>query len=110
MIEKYDLAVTWYRCTRCRTPIEVPSDSFYRFSGAEDPAFWCPTCEDMPQAAIVGTPAADLPPELVDGEGGGTAVFRQAERSLRKRSEASPVCNQTVRNFTASERDQACGE
>ena len=64
MIEKYDLAVTWYRCTRCRTPIEVPSDSFYRFSGAEDPAFWCPTCEDMPQAAIVGTPAADLPPEL----------------------------------------------
>lgn len=64
MIEKYDLAVTCYRCARCETPIQVPSDELYWFAGPEDSAFWCPICEDMPQATIVGCPAADLPPEL----------------------------------------------
>ncbi len=64
MIERYDLAVTCYCCDRCGTPIQVPSDEFYWFAGPEDSAFWCATCEDMPQASIVGCPAADLPPEI----------------------------------------------
>src|SRR5947209_57701 len=64
MKDRYDLSVTKYRCKRCGTPIDVESDSFYYFSGPDDSSFWCPTCEDLPQADTVGDPAEDLPSEL----------------------------------------------
>ncbi len=64
MKDKYDLCVTKYSCRRCRTPIDVESETFYWFSGPYDPAFWCPACEDLPQADAVGVPAAELPIEL----------------------------------------------
>jgi hypothetical protein len=42
----------------------VESDTFYNFSGPNDSSFWCPTCEDLPHADAVGSPAEDLPTEL----------------------------------------------
>ena len=65
----YDNAVTRYYCKRCRTPIDVESDSFYWFSSPDDPAFWCPACEDLPQAEVLGTPAKDLPTQLILPQG-----------------------------------------
>ena len=56
----YDRYETRYICTRCNTPINVASDTFHWFSGTDDPAFWCPTCEDLPSADFLGTPAHDL--------------------------------------------------
>ena len=66
MRHRYDLAVTRYICDRqrCKAPIDVPSDSFYEFSGPDDPAFWCPSCQDLPRARLVGIPAKELPPQL----------------------------------------------
>ena len=64
MKEFYDRYSTRYYCDRCGTPIEIESNSFYEFAGVEDPNFWCPSCEDLPQAEIFGTPAKDLPKEL----------------------------------------------
>jgi hypothetical protein len=66
MRERYDLAVTRYICNRrrCKTTIDVHSDTFYWFSGEGDPNFWCPTCQDFPSVAIVGCPAQDLPQKL----------------------------------------------
>jgi len=68
MQDRYDLRVTKYFCTRCGTPIDVPSDSFYWFGGTNDPAFWCPTCEDFPRADYPGIPAEDVPRELHVGK------------------------------------------
>jgi hypothetical protein len=64
MKDKYDLCVTKYRCRRCRTPIDVESDTFYYFSGPDDSSFWCPTCEDLPMPDPIGVPAEELPIEL----------------------------------------------
>ncbi len=64
MKETYDRCETRYVCTRCKTPINVGSDTFYWFSGTDDPAFWCPTCEDLPMAEMLGMPAEDLPAQL----------------------------------------------
>lgn len=64
MKEIYDRRETRYICERCKTPINVESDTFHWFSGPEDPSFWCPTCEDLPSADVVGTPAQDLPTQL----------------------------------------------
>ena len=60
----YDRYSTRYYCDRCGTPIEVESESFYWFSGPDNPGFWCPVCEDLPMAVMLGTPARDLPQEL----------------------------------------------
>lgn len=60
----YDRCKTRYVCTRCRTPIDIESDTFHWFSGPDDSAFWCPTCEDLPRADFLGTPAENLPTEL----------------------------------------------
>jgi hypothetical protein len=60
----YDRYETRYICTRCNTPINVASDTFHWFSGPDDPAFWCPTCEDLPRADFPGTPAHDLPAQF----------------------------------------------
>ncbi len=65
MKNKYDHNVTLYKCQRCGSPIEIESDSFYWFNGPDDSNFWCPACEDLPQAAVVGQPAGDLPIELL---------------------------------------------
>ncbi len=64
MKDRYDLSVTRYRCKRCDTTIDVDSDTFYYFGGVDDQSFWCPSCEDLPQAEIVGVPAEELPTEL----------------------------------------------
>ena len=66
MRHRYDLAVTRYICdrARCKTTLDVPSDTFYEFAGPNDPAFWCPSCEDLPMARPVGVPATDLPVQL----------------------------------------------
>ena len=66
MRNRYDLRVTRYICDRhrCKTPIDVESDTFYEFTGPNDPAFWCPRCEDLPKAVLVGTPATALPSHL----------------------------------------------
>lgn len=65
MKNKYDHNATLYACRRCKSPIEIESDSFYWFHGPDDSNFWCPTCEDLPQAEIAGHPAGDLPIELL---------------------------------------------
>ena len=64
MKENYDRRQTRYTCARCKTPINVDSDMFHWFSGPDDPAFWCPTCEDLPRADLIGTPAEELPMQL----------------------------------------------
>ena len=64
MKDRYDLCVTKYRCKRCGTPINVESDTFYYFSGPDDSSFWCPACENLPQADAVGVAAEELPTEL----------------------------------------------
>jgi hypothetical protein len=61
MLQRYELSATRYICTRCKTTIDVPSDSFYEFSGEMDPNFWCAVCQDFPRAEIVGCPAQNLP-------------------------------------------------
>ena len=62
--DKYFRSLSLYECRRCGMPIEVESDQFYEFSGPDDPNFWCPNCQDLPQADIIGTPAEQLPAEL----------------------------------------------
>jgi len=64
MRDKYDLAETRYVCRRCKGLINVPSDGFYWFSSTADPNFWCATCEDLPQADVLGRPADEIPHEL----------------------------------------------
>ena len=66
MRQRYDLPITRYICDRrnCQTPIDVPSDTLYEFASAEDSYFWCPTCEDLPHARLLGTPAPSLPQNL----------------------------------------------
>jgi hypothetical protein len=66
MRHKYDLSVTSYICDRknCQTPIDIPSGTFYEFSGAQDSYFWCPQCEDLPCARLLGAPADSLPEKL----------------------------------------------
>lgn len=64
MTSQYELEITLYRCARCGTSLRVESDSFYWFSGPDDPEFWCPSCEDLPIATLVGIPAQDLPEVL----------------------------------------------
>ncbi len=60
----YDKAATRYYCDRCGTPIEIESETFYEFSGPDDPNFWCPSCEDLPHAVLRGVSAEGLPREL----------------------------------------------
>lgn len=64
MKDRYDLCLTRYRCGRCRSPIDVESETFYWFSGPDDPAFWCPDCGDFPRAVALGVPAENLPTDL----------------------------------------------
>jgi hypothetical protein len=66
MRQRYNLCITKYICGRhgCGSPIELESASLYEFAGPDDPAFWCPKCEDLPHAELVGWPATDLPPRL----------------------------------------------
>ena len=64
MISKYELDLTFYECDRCGTSLRVRSDYLYWFSGPDDPEFWCPSCEDLPIASLVGIPAQDLPEAL----------------------------------------------
>ena len=64
MKAKYEDARTRYYCGRCNYPIEVECDSFYEFSGPNDPNFWCPNCEDLPRAMLAGVRATSLPQEL----------------------------------------------
>lgn len=66
MRHRYDFAVTRYICDRprCKTLLDVPSDTIYEFGGPDDFAFWCPSCEDLPFARLVGVPATDLPTQL----------------------------------------------
>jgi hypothetical protein len=65
MKNSYDHNVTLYKCRRCNSPLEIESNSFYWFCGLDDANFWCPACEDLPQAEIVGHPAENLPIDLV---------------------------------------------
>ena len=66
MRHRYDLSVTRYICDRpgCNTHIDIPSDSLYEFAGVEDSHFWCPKCEDLPSARILGRPASQLPQKM----------------------------------------------
>src|SRR6266481_10189618 len=66
MRHQYDLCVTRYICDRpkCQTPIDIPSETLYEFSGVGDSYFWCPTCEDLPSARLLGAPACELPQKL----------------------------------------------
>lgn len=65
MKDIYNHNVTLYKCKRCNTTFEIESDSFHWFQSADDAHFWCPACEDMPQAEIVGHAAENLPLELL---------------------------------------------
>jgi hypothetical protein len=62
--DKYFRSLSLYECRRCHMPIEVESEQFYWFGGPDDPNFWCPNCQDLPQADIIGAPAEQLPAEL----------------------------------------------
>ena len=64
MKAQYEDGRTRYLCERCHYPIEVEGDSFYEFSGPEDLNFWCPNCQDLPRASLVGVAATSLPLEL----------------------------------------------
>ncbi len=66
MKSRYDLSVTRYICDRprCKTLIDIPSDTLYEFVGIDDSHFWCPTCEDLPYASLLGAAASQLPEKL----------------------------------------------
>jgi hypothetical protein len=94
MKDRYDLCVTRYLCRRCGTWIDVQSDEFYSFSGPNDPAFWCPVCEDLPLAEQVGFPAEELPTELQLLKG-----FRLSWVPLTESSEVEK-CNRLYRPYS----------
>lgn len=66
MRHRYDLSITRYICDRskCKAPIDIPSDTLYEFASADDSHFWCPACECEPWARLLGTPASGLPQKL----------------------------------------------
>jgi hypothetical protein len=66
MRQRYDLSITRYICDRknCQTPIDIPSDTLYEFAGIGDSYFWCPKCEDLPSARLLGALASSLPQKL----------------------------------------------
>ena len=81
MKDKYCRRLSLYECRRCHMPIEVASDRLYWFSGPDDPHFWCPNCQDLPQADLVGTPAEELPAELPLHKGFTLKIVPPAEPS-----------------------------
>lgn len=66
MRHRYDLSSTRYICDRpnCKTPIDIPSNTLYEFASTDDSHFWCPACEDLPSARLLGTPASQLAQQL----------------------------------------------